>query len=331
MVRTVRAVGTIVGALVAALLAAAHPGDAQAQAWPTKPIRVVVPNPAGGYYDILARVIGPRLGEALGQPIVVENRVGAGGMLGSDFVAKSPPDGYTLLVGGIGPHGIGPVLYPKVPYDPVKDFAPIVHVATSPNILVVPPGSPIQTVQELIAAARARPGQLNYGSNGAGTSQHLAAELFASAVGVKINHVPFKGSAPAVTAILAAQTDFMFAIAADVLPHIRAGKLRALASTGLKRAGPLPDTPTMIEAGVPGYESSAWFGYMAPAGTPREIVMRLNAEINRIIQLPDVKDRIAPQGLADLPGGPPERFGELVRSELAKWGKVVKDANVTAE
>lgn len=304
---------------------------AVAQSYPSKPIRVIVPNPAGGFYDLLARVIGPKLGDALGQPIVMENRVGAAGMIGSDVVAKSSPDGYTLVMGGIGPHGIGPVLYPKVPYDPVKDFAPVIHVATSPNILVVHPSLPVQSVQELIALARQKPGQVNYASNGAGTSQHLASEQFALAAGIRINHVPFKGSAPAITAMLGGQTDFHFGVAADVLPHVRAGKLRALASTSARRAQVLPNVPTMLEAGVPNYESSAWFGYLAPAGTPREIVMRLNTEINRILQMADVRERIAPGGLAELPGGTPENFGDLIRSELTKWAKVIKDAQVTAD
>ncbi len=312
----------ILGAIA---LAMASTG-ALAQAYPSKAIKVVVPNPAGGYYDVIARTVGQKLTDSLGQPMVVENRVGAGGSLGTEFTAKSPPDGYTIMVGGIGPHGIVPSLYAKLPYDPVKDFAPIILVATTPNILVVHPSSPFQSVQDIVAAARQRPGALTYASNGNGTSQHLSAEMLAMTMGLKLNHIPFKGSAPAITAMLGGQVDFAFAVAPDALAHVRGGKLRALAVTGAKRAAPLPEVPTMIEAGVPDYEAIAWFGYFAPAGTPREIVDRLNAEIAKAMAAPDVRERIAPGGLSELPGGPPERLGELVKSEIAKWSRVVKES-----
>jgi tripartite-type tricarboxylate transporter receptor subunit TctC len=295
-----------------------------AQPYPSKPIKVVVPNPAGGYYDVIARTVGQKLADPLGQPMVVENRVGAGGILGTEYTAKSPPDGYTIMVGGIGPHGIVPSLYAKLPYDPVKDFAPIILVATTPNILVVHPSAPFQSVQDLVAAARQRPGALSYASNGNGTSQHLSAEMLALAMGLKLNHIPFKGSAPAVTAMLAGQVDFAFAVAPDALAHVKGGKLRALAVTSAQRAAPLPDVPTMSEAGVPDYEAIAWFGYFAPAGTPREIVDRLNAEIAKALAAPDVRERIAPGGLSELPGGTPEQLGEFVKSEIAKWSRVVK-------
>ncbi|HKC43259.1 MAG TPA: tripartite tricarboxylate transporter substrate binding protein [Burkholderiales bacterium] len=317
----------ILGALALGLAAA----GALAQGYPSKPIRVIVPNPAGGFYDLIARTVGQKVSESLGQPMVVENRVGAGGSLGTEFTAKAPPDGYTIMVGGIGPHGIAPSLYANLPYDPVKDFAPIIHVATTPNILVVHPSSPLHSVQDLVAAARQKPGALSYASNGNGTSQHLAAEMLATTAGLKLNHVPFKGSAPAITAMLGGQVDFAFAVAPDVLPHVKAGKLRALAVTNAKRAAPLPDVPTMIEGGVPGYEATAWFGYFAPAGTPREIVDRLNAEIAKAIATPDVRERLAPGGLSELPGGTPERFGELVKSEIAKWSKVVKESGAKVD
>ncbi|MET0679487.1 MAG: tripartite tricarboxylate transporter substrate binding protein [Burkholderiales bacterium] len=309
-------------ALVLALAAAGAP----AQPYPAKPIRVVVPNPAGGFYDLIARTVGQKVGESIGQPMVVENRVGAGGSLGTEFTAKSPPDGYTIMVGGIGPHGIAPSLYAKLPYDPVKDFAPIILVATTPNILVVHPSSPFQSVQDIVAAARQKPGVVSYASNGNGTSQHLSAEMLATTMGLKLNHVPFKGSAPAVTAMLGGQVDFAFAVAPDALPHVKAGKLRALAVSGAKRAAPLPDVPTMVEGGVPGYEATAWFGYLAPAGTSREIIDRLNAEIAKALESSDVRDRLAPGGLSELPGGTPERFGDFVKSEIAKWSKVVKES-----
>ncbi len=312
--------------LPAVLSFALAASGALAQPYPAKPIRVVVPNPAGGFYDLIARTVGQKVGERTGQPMVVENRVGAGGSVGTEFAAKSAPDGYTIMVGGIGPHGIAPSLYAKLPYDPVKDFAPIILVATTPNILVVHPSSPFQSVPDIVAAARAKPGGVSYASNGNGTSQHLSAEMFATTMGLKLNHVPFKGSAPAVTAMLGGQVDFAFAVAPDALAHVKAGKLRALAVTGAKRAAPLPDVPTMAEAGVPGYEATAWFGYLAPAGTPREIVDRLNAEIARALASPDVRDRLAPGGLSELPGGSPEAFGELVKSEIAKWSRVVKES-----
>ena len=317
----------ILAALALALAAAGTP----AQPYPSKPIRVVVPNPAGGFYDLIARTVGLKVGEGLGQPMVVENRVGAGGSLGTEFTAKAPPDGYTIMVGGIGPHGIAPSLYANLPYDPVKDFAPIIHVATTPNILVVHPTSPLHSVEDLVAAARQKPGALSYASNGNGTSQHLAAEMLATTMGLKLNHVPFKGSAPAITAMLGGQVDFAFAVAPDALPHVKAGKLRALAVTSAKRAAPLPDVPTMIEGGVPDYEATAWFGYFAPAGTPREIVDRLNAEIARALAAPDVRERLAPGGLSELPGGTPERFGALVKSEIAKWSRVVKESGAKVD
>ena len=285
-----------------------------------------MPNPAGGFYDLIARTVGQKVGESIGQPMVVENRVGAGGSLGTEFTAKSPPDGYTIMVGGIGPHGIAPSLYAKLPYDPVKDFAPIILVATTPNILVVHPSSPFQSVQDIVAAARQKPGVVSYASNGNGTSQHLSAEMLATTMGLKLNHVPFKGSAPAVTAMLGGQVDFAFAVAPDALPHVKAGKLRALAVSGAKRAAPLPDVPTMVEGGVPGYEATAWFGYLAPAGTSREIIDRLNAEIAKALESSDVRDRLAPGGLSELPGGTPERFGDFVKSEIAKWSRVVKES-----
>jgi tripartite-type tricarboxylate transporter receptor subunit TctC len=311
---------------LATLALALAAGGAFAQPYPAKPIRVVVPNPAGGFYDVIARTVGQKVGDSIGQPMVVENRVGAGGSLGTEFTAKSPPDGYTIMVGGIGPHGIAPSLYSKLPYDPVKDFAPIILVATTPNILVVHPSSPFQSVQDIVAAARQKPGGVSYASNGNGTSQHLSAEMFATTMGLKFNHVPFKGSAPAVTALLGGQVDFAFAVAPDALAHVKAGKLRALAVTGAKRAAPLPDVPTMAEAGVPGYEATAWFGYLAPAGTPREIIDRLNAEIAKALESSEVRDRLAPGGLSELPGGTPERFGDFVKSEIAKWSRVVKES-----
>jgi tripartite-type tricarboxylate transporter receptor subunit TctC len=304
---------------------------AAAQGWPSRPIKVVVPYPAGGFYDTIARLVGPKMTEELGQPIVVENRVGAGGIVGTDHVAKSAPDGYTLLVGGIGPHGINAGLYKKLPYDPVRDFEPIVHVVNAPNILVVHPSVPARSVDELVALARQKPGELNYASNGSGTSPHLAAEMFATAMGIKLTHIPYKGSAPAVTAMLGGQTHMAFNNAGDIIEHIRAGKLRPLAVTGARRLPVLTDVPTMQEAGVPKYEAVAWWAYFAPAGTPREIVSRLNADINRILQNPEVRTRLSVQGSAEVVGGTPEQLAAFVKAEIAKWTVVIKASGATAD
>jgi tripartite-type tricarboxylate transporter receptor subunit TctC len=304
---------------------------ALAQSYPAKPVRMVVPYPAGGYYDLLARAIGQKLTEAWGQVLLIENRAGANGIVGTDFVAKSVPDGYTTMMGGIGPHGINPGLYPKLPYEPLRDFAPVIHVATAPNVLVVHPTSPVRSVAELIALARAKPGQLTFASNGSGSSNHLSAEMFKLIVGVQMVHVPYKGSAPAVTDMLGGQVAMLFGTMGDVVPHIRIGRLRALAVTGAQRIPALPDVPTMVEAGVPGYESTAWFGVLAPAATPAEIVQKLNQDIARVLQMPDVLEKITLQGSAEIIGGPPEQFGTLIRAEITKWQKVIKESGAKAD
>jgi len=321
---------TLVHTLLSFLLACASLA-AQAQNYPAKPVRMVVPYPAGGYYDLLARVIGAKLGENWGQPVVVENRVGANGMVGTDFVAKSPPDGYTILMGGIGPFGISPSLYAKMAYDPVRDFAPVIHVASAPNVLVVHPSVDARSVKELIALARSDPGRLTFSSAGSGSSQHLSAEMFDTMVGVKMTHVPYKGSAPAVTATLGGQVSVLFGTMADVVAHIRADKLRALAVTSARRIPALPSVPTMIEAGVPDFEAAAWFGVFAPAAVPRDIVTKLNQDIGRILQMADVLERISQQGSAEIVGGSPEQYGAFVRAEIAKWAKVVKESGAKAD
>ena len=312
------------------LLACAAAG-VWAQAYPTKPVHFVVPYPAGGYYDLLARVIGAKLSENWGQPVLVENRVGANGMVGTDFVAKSAPDGYTIIMGGIGPFGISPGLYTKMAYDPVRDFAPVIHVASAPNVLVVHPSVNARSVKELIALARSQAGALTFSSAGSGSSQHLSGEMFDSMVGVKMTHVPYKGSAPSITAVLGGQVSLLFGTMADVVTHIRAGKLRALAVTSARRIPALPDVPTMIEAGVPGYEATAWFGVFAPAATPNDLVVKLNQDIGRILQMPDVLERISQQGSAEIIGGTPEQYGAFARAEIAKWAKVVKDSGAKAD
>jgi tripartite-type tricarboxylate transporter receptor subunit TctC len=299
--------------------------------YPSKPVKIIVPYPAGGYYDVSSRVLAQKFSEALGQPFVVENRPGANAIVGTEFTARSAPDGYTIMMGGIGPHAINSSLYPKLSYDPVRDFAPIILVSMSPNALVAYPGFAAKSVRELLDLARAQPGTLNYASNGSGSSPHLCTEMLATLTGTKFNHVPFKGSAPAITATLGGQTAFAFATAGDVLAHVRAGKLRALGVTSAKRVAAFPDTPTLIEAGVPGYEATAWFALFAPAGTPKDIVARLNGVAGKALMTEDVRERLAPQGLAELTGGTPEHLGALVKSEIVKWSKVVKDSGATAD
>ena len=306
-------------------------GLALAQSYPTKTVRTVVPYPAGGYYDMIGRQIAQKLGRALGQPVIVENRAGANGIIGTEFTAKSAADGYTIMVGGIGPHGINASLYKKLPYDPVRDFAPIVHIANQPNILIVNSASSLRSVQDIVAAARAKPGHVTYASNGAGSSQHLSATLFALTMGIQLTHVPYKGGGPATIAMLGGEADHLFGGPSEMFPHIKAGKFRALAVTGTRRLPAFPEVPTMVEAGVPNYEVSTWFGYFAPAGTPAEIVDRLNAEINRALHEPDTRAALEAQGSVELVGGSKDAFGDFVKSEIAKWARIVKESGATAE
>jgi len=312
--------------LLLGLLLAGFAWAAVAQGYPARAVRMIVPYPAGGYYDLLARTIGQKLSEGWGQPLVVENRAGANGIVGTELVAKSAPDGYTLIMGGIGPHGINPGLYPKLPYDAVRDFVPVVHVASAPNVLVVHPTNAARSVADLIAAARAKPGELTFASNGTGSSNHLSGELFKAIVGVQLVHVPYKGSAPAVTDMLGGQVTMLFGTMADVLPHIRSGKLRALAATSARRIPALPDVPTMAEVGIAGYEAIAWFGVLAPAAVPADVIARLNQDINRALQAPDVLEKISMQGSSEIVGGTPEQFGALIRAEVVKWQKLIRDS-----
>ena len=304
-------------ALVAAL--------ASAQTYPTKPIRLVVPFPPGGATDILARDVAQKLTEAWGQSVIVDNRPGAGGNIGSELVAKSAPDGYTLEMGTVGTHAINASLYAKMPYDHVKDFTPVILVAGVPNVLVVNPALPANSVAELIAYAKANPGKLNFASSGNGTSIHLSGELFKVMAGVQITHIPYKGSAPALQDLLGGQVQMMFDNLPPSLPQIKAGKLRALAVTSLTRAPALPDVPTLAESGLPGFEASSWFGILAPAGTPAPIVAKLNAEIAKWLATPEAKEKLAKQG-ANAAGGTPDDFAKHIAAETAKWAKVVKDS-----
>jgi tripartite-type tricarboxylate transporter receptor subunit TctC len=300
-------------------------------AYPVKFVRFIVPYAPGGTYDLYARAIGPKLGEIWGQPVLVENRVGANGIIGTDLVAKSPADGYTIMMGGVGPHGINVSLYSKLPYDPVRDFAPVIHISSAPNVLVVHPSVDAHSVKELIALAKSRPGQLTYSSAGSGSSQHLSAEMFKTMAGVEMTHVPYKGGSPGAVAVLAGEVSLMFASTSDVVRLIRAGRVRALAVTSVRRIPALPDTPTMIEAGVDGYDATAWFGVLAPAATPKDIIDKLNQDISRVMQLPEVAEVIAQQGSAEAIGGSPEQFGAFIRADITKWAKAVKDAGAKAD
>ncbi len=317
--------------LFAALILVLASAGAFSQAYPAKPIRLVVPYPAGGPLDIMARAIGQKLTEAWKQPVVVDNRAGAGGNIGADFVAKSAPDGYTLLMGAVATHAINPSLYSKIPYDPVRDFAPVALVAQVPNILVLNPAVPAKTVRELIALARSKPGYLNFGSGSTGSTGHLAGELFNTMAGVKMVHIPYKGAAPATADLLGGQVHLMFDNLASALPNVKAGKLRALAVTTLARSEAIPELPTIAESGLPGFDLSTWFGLMVPAGTPPEIVARLNAEIVRALDAKDMRERLEKMGAEPLPNNTPEHFAAFIRAEAAKYAKVVKDSGARVD
>ena len=305
--------------------------NAVAQTYPSKPIRFVVPYPPGGSVDIAARAVGQKLSEAWGQPVVVDNRAGAGGNIGADLVAKSPADGYTLLMGAVATHAINPTLYAKIPYDPVKDFTPVALVVQVPNILVVNPSVQAKSVKELIELARAKPGTLNFASGSTGSTGHLAGELFNTMAGVKMVHIPYKGAAPAMTDLLAGQVHLMFDNLANALPNVRAGKLRARAVTTLSRSPAVPELPTVAESGLPGFDLTTWFGIMVPAGTPSEIVTKLNAEIVRALNSKDMHERLEKMGAEAPVNNTPENFAAFIRTEAAKYAKVVKDSGAKVE
>jgi tripartite-type tricarboxylate transporter receptor subunit TctC len=312
------------------LVALAAPLAAQAQAWPSKPIKFVVPYPAGGAADVTARIIGAKLGESLGQAVIVENKAGANGIIGLDYVAKSTPDGYTLLSTNLSSHGTGPAVYKKLPYDPLKDFAPITLMTIVPMILVVNPNLPVKTVPELLAYTKAHPGKMTIASAGSGSSNHLAAELFNTMAGVKLMHVPYKGDTPAMLDVMSGNVDVMLPTVVAAMPHLKTGKLRALAIGSAKRTPSLPDLPTVSESGVPGYVGATWGGVLAPAGTPPEIVARLNKEINGILKQPDVAAKLAGLG-AETVGSTPEEFGTFLKEEIRKWTKVAKDNAISID
>ena len=317
-------------ALYALILLAAVPGVQAAESYPARPIRFVVPYPPGGTTDILARVIGVKISESMGQQVVVDNRPGAGGNIGTDLVAKAAPDGYTLVVSAVSTLAIGASLYSNLPYDVLKDLAPVALIGAVPNVLVVNPSVPAKSVRELVALAKAQPGKLNFGSAGTGTTVHFAGELFKMLAGVNMIHVPYRGAAPAMTDLLGGQIQLMFDFLSSSLPYIKAGRIRALAVTSPKRTPLMLELPTVAESGVPGYEVLGYFGILAPAKTTRSVVGKLNAEVVRIVRLPDVQERLAQEGV-DASHARPEEFSRYLANEVEKWAKVVKVSGVRVD
>jgi tripartite-type tricarboxylate transporter receptor subunit TctC len=313
-----------------ALAALVFAGSSLAQAFPAKPVRLIVPYPPGGSADILARAIGQKLGDGLGQQVIVDNRPGAGTAIGAEATAKAAPDGYTIMLGTVSSHAINPALNPGLKYDPVKDFAPVSLVASIPFALIVHPSLPARSVKELIAIAKAKPGSLNYSSAGNGTSNHLAGELFKSMTRTFMVHIPYKGSAPALNDLIAGQVQLMYDLVLTAAPHVKSGAVRALAVTGRERSAALPGVPTVAESGVPGYEVTAWFGFFAPAGTPAAVVGTLNTETVKALRHQDLRDRLGSQG-AEPVTSTPEQFSAYVKEELTKWTKVVKASGMKAD
>ena len=321
---------TVLQAIAAASLGAAlMPAALAAEAFPNKPITLVVPFVAGGTTDILARIVGQSLGEELGQPVIIDNRAGAGGNIGGQFAARSAPDGYTLFMGTVGTNSINEWLYKKMPFDPIKDLAPLTRVANVPNLLVANPAQPFKNVKELISYAQAHPGQVNFGSSGSGSSIHLSGELFKMMAKVDMIHIPYKGSAPAVTDLLGNQIAIMFDNMPSAIQHVRSGKLRPLAVTTAKRSPELPDVPTVAEAGVPGYEATSWFGLFAPTKTPADVQAKLHAAIIKVLQKPDVIKKIGDQG-GEVVTESQAEFGKFIAAENEKWKQVVKTSGATA-
>ncbi|NBR29243.1 MAG: tripartite tricarboxylate transporter substrate binding protein [Betaproteobacteria bacterium] len=317
----------VVAAMPVAVLSAA---SACAQNYPVKPVRFVVPFVAGGPTDIQGRLLGEKLGQRLGQQFLIDNRGGANGNIGMDITAKSPPDGYTIVIATVGTWAVNPSLYKSMPYDPVRDFAPIMQVSGSPGVLVVHPSVPVKSVKELIALARSKPGKLDYGSSGVGGFGHISGALFCLMTKTEMVHIPYKSSAPSLTDLIAGQIQVLFNNAIATVPFVKSGQTRALAVTSLKRMAALPALPTLDESGVKGYDNSSWSAVGAPAGTPKEIIAKLNSELNAILKLPDVMEKNAAVG-ADAVGGTPEQFGDYLKSEIAKFARVVKEAKISAQ
>ena len=303
---------------------------ASAQNYPTRPVRVIAPFTAGSAIDTLARVIGQKLADSWGQQMIIDNRVGANGIIGTEAAAKSPADGYTLYFGNVSTLAVNPHLYSKLSYNPVKDFAPVSLTASIPLVLVVHPSLPVKSVKELIALAKARPGQLNYASGGVGSAQHLPMEMLRVAAGIDLVHVPYKGLGPAYSDVLGGQVPMMFSGISNVVPYRNSGRLRVLAIGSLKRSPALPDVPTVAESGVPGYIFEAWSGSLVPAATPKDVIVKIHAEIDRALALTDVQQKLSALGF-DLVGGTPQEFAALIKTDLARFGKLVKDASIRAE
>jgi tripartite-type tricarboxylate transporter receptor subunit TctC len=321
------------GFLLAALAAAAGllPAASFAQAWPSKPLHLIVPYAPGGPVDLSARLLAPKLQEALGQPVVVENRPGAGGNIGAELVARSAPDGYTLVMGAIATHAINPALYPKLGYDPVRDFRHVALLVQVPNVLVVNNDVPARSVSQLVELLKKNPGQLDFASGSTGSTGHLAGELFKQMTGTYMVHIPYKGSSPAVTDLLAGRVQLMFDNLASALPNIKAGKVRALAVTTAKRSQFIPQLPTLAESGLPGFDLTTWWGVMAPAGTPDAVVDRLAGEINRAMELPDIKERFAAMGSEAPSARSPREFTSFVEKELKIYSELVKRSGATID
>ena len=314
--------------LLAAILAGALPLTVLA-AFPERPLRIVVPFAPGGGTDLISRTVAEGMARDLGQPVIVDNKPGAGTIIGTDFVAKSPPDGYTLVMATFA-HAVNPALLPKLPFSPEKSFTPVALIGRSPNMLVVRADRPYKTVKEILSFAQANPGKLSYGSYGNGTSAHLAGELFKNLARVDLTHVPYKGSSPAITDLLGGQIDLMFTTVASAAQHIKSGRLRAIAVTSAARSPAWPNVPTIAEAGVPGYVAESWYGLYAPAGTPRDAILRLNAAVRQAVQSEAFRKRIQEEGLITSVGAP-EELDRYVRAEEARWRKVVRDAHITAD
>src|SRR3954469_16651621 len=305
-------------------------GATLAQDYPAKPLRFIVPFPPGGGNDTVARAIAQQMSPALGQPVVIDNRPGAGGSIGADLAAKAPADGYTLFLAGVGSHVVNPNLHARLGYDPVRDFTPITLLASAPSVLVVNPAVPARTVAEFTAYARANPGKLNYASNGNGSAAQLAAAMYESMAGVKMVHVPYKGIAPALTDLLSGEVQLMCGTIVALVPHIQAGKLRALAVTSRKRSALLTEIPTLAESGLPEYEAGSWYGILAPAGTPPDIIAKLNTVVVKALRQPDVAKRLVQEGAEPI-GSTPEEFGAHIKSEIARVGRVVREAGIKIE
>lgn len=313
---------TLAGMLLAVLSTGVAGAQAPAQ-YPVKAIRMIVPSAPGSGPDIMARTIAQKLSEAWSQPVVVEARPGAGGIIGSEAVAKSSPDGYTLIMGNAGSHSVNPSLYRKLPYDPLKDFAPVALVSSAPNILIVHPSLPVKSAKDLITLAKARPGDLTFGSGGNGSTAHLSGEMFRTLAGINLVHVPFKGAPAAVLGVITGEISMAILNLPPALPHVKSGRLKALGVSTPRRSAAVPDLPTIAESGLPGYSATAWYGVLAPAGTPREIILKLNVEIVKILRTDEVKKRIASDG-GEVIGSTPEEFTAVMKTDIAKWAKVVQ-------